>query len=61
MDYVDVSDSSNNSTSNMSNIQMPTQTEPTWGLVDDNVSCPVFKSQNETFGINPALFDTLID
>lgn len=48
-------------TSSVPNIQTPTQTEPNWGPVGENVSCPVFNEQNETFGINPDLFDTLID
>lgn len=29
--------------------------------MDDNNSCPVFNARNETFGIHPDLFDTLID
>lgn len=49
----------------MSIIQTPVssiaQIEPNWGLVNDNVSSTVFNAQNETFGINPDLFDCLID
>lgn len=49
----------------MSNIQTPVlniaQIEPNWGLVNDNVSSLVFNVQNETFGINPDLFDSVID
>ncbi|XP_060881920.1 piggyBac transposable element-derived protein 4-like [Metopolophium dirhodum] len=61
LEYVDVSDSSDDDTSIIPIIQTPTQTEPNWGPVSENVSCPVFNEQNETFGINPDLFDTLID
>lgn len=49
----------------MSNIQTPVsniaQIEPNWGLVNDDVSIPVFNAQNETFEINPDLYDSLID
>jgi len=61
LEYVDVSDSSDDDTSIIPIIQTPTQTEPNWGPVSENVSCPVFNEQNETFGINSDLFDTLID
>lgn len=38
-----------------------TQTEPNWDLVNDNVNSLAFNAQNGTFGINPDLFDCLID
>ncbi|KAL5239120.1 hypothetical protein ACI65C_006530 [Semiaphis heraclei] len=42
LEYVDVSDSSDDDTSFIPIIQTPTQTEPNWGPVSENVSCPVF-------------------
>jgi len=65
LEYVDVFVSSDDDTSNVPNIQTrisnTNQPEQNWGLVNDNVSSSVFIAQNETFGINPDLFDSLID
>lgn len=60
-----ISDLSDDDTTVSNTSQRPvlsvTLTEPNWGLINDNVSCRIFSLEIETYGINPDLFDSLID